>query len=158
MDQFYQSIGKEDIVLDFGCGIGRVSKFINCKKLYLHDVNQSYLDKAIKNTKGSVWENQKVDWVISVSVFIHMRHEDAEKYFKLCASVANKGMILQIPIYEVENEAIHWFDVSGYTKQQLEKWCNDTSFEIKTIGVNPGQFNFYNIGPYHANSHIFLRK
>jgi hypothetical protein len=157
-ETFYKLIGSEDTVLDFGCGIGRVSKYIQCKKLYLHDVNEYYLSQALKNTTGVVWDNDAVDWVVSVSVFIHMKHHDAETHFMRCASAAKKGMLLQIPIYDKPKEAEHWFDVSVYSKEQLDLWANNAGFELAKAYTNYGLFSFSNIGSNHYVPHLFLRR
>lgn len=144
-------------VLDFGSGVGRISRFIQCKELYLHDVNSYFLSQAVANTGGKVWSQEEIDCVISVSVFIHMKHTDAEKAFKQCANHTRQKMILQIPVYDVGTEAADWISVSTYTQEQLESWCSDVGFKITKLFKNPGQFSYYNIGPNHPIPHVFER-
>ena len=155
-DTYYSNL-ESNSVLDFGCGVGRVSKFIQCKELYLHDVNNYFLSQAITNTGGKVWNQEEVDCIISVSVFIHMRHVDAENIFKQCAEYAKQKMILQIPIYDVGTEASDWISVSTYTQEQIEAWCKDAGFKVTKLFKNSGQFSYHNIGPNHPIPHVFER-
>jgi len=86
------NIQKDDIVLDAGCGTGRLSIEIakKCKKIYALDFSQKSIDilnkkindQKIKNIETFVWDitkplplNEKIDKVLSIQVIQHIPTE-----------------------------------------------------------------------------------
>ena len=59
----YLKIKKEDVVLDFGCGIGRLAKYTSkkAKKVYAVDISEKMIEKAILENNNSNIEYSVVD-------------------------------------------------------------------------------------------------
>jgi SAM-dependent methyltransferase len=165
---YYEEYLKEhikptDCVLDFGCGVGRISKHVPCRQLYLYDINPEYLFKAALHTGGvylpsilDPTEAPFIDVVFAISVFIHMDWKTAEATFKKLAAISN-SMLLQLPTYEHPSPGKDWIDVTTYSKNQILGWCKDVNFRADVIPVNPGSFTFKNIGPCHNRPIHFVR-
>lgn len=164
---YYEEYLKEhikltDCVLDFGCGVGRISKHIKCRQLYLHDINPDYLIRASMYTGGNVLpiinedDAPFIDVTIAISVFIHMDWKTAERMFKELAAISQR-MLLQLPTYEHPSPGKDWIDVTTYGKNQILNWCDEVNFRADLIPVNPGSFTFKNIGPCHNRPILFER-
>lgn len=105
MNGFYFNEG--DIVLEFGCGIGRVIQNIKAKKRIGVDVCQEFLDKIpepIKKIKtdGTTIKGVKkesVDFIYSLMVFQHINKKDHLKILKQLYSFAKPGgqILIQFP-------------------------------------------------------------
>jgi ubiquinone/menaquinone biosynthesis C-methylase UbiE len=91
-----QLIGPEKVVLDLGCGLGRVEKFLapSCRELHAADISKVMISKAAQRLKGipnihfSVvdgsslrgYADEKFDAVFSLLVLQHVEQEDAFRY------------------------------------------------------------------------------
>ncbi len=157
-----EHIKPTDCVLDFGCGVGRISKHIACRQLYVTDINAHYLSQAMIYTGATglysiePTEAPFIDVTISISVFIHMDWKTAETTFKKLAAISQR-MLLQLPTYEHPSPGKDWIDVTTYSKNQILGWCKDVNFRADVIPVNPGSFTFKNIGPCHNRPILFER-
>lgn len=102
------------VVLDLGCGIGRVEKFLapHCKEIHGVDVSEKMLKLARKNVTYenvyfhknngrdlSIFPDKKFDFVFSIAVLQHIEKEDAIFYLMEIYRVlkANGKAYLQFP-------------------------------------------------------------
>lgn len=151
-------IEKSDYVLDFGCGVGRIAKHVDCAKMFLYDVNEVYLKQALQECPGAevvdpFVTNQHIDVIYAVSVFIHMDWHTAEQTFKGLAASCD-AMLLQLPIYDAPQEGRDWIDVTTFSERQVKKWAMDVGFTSKLF-TNPGKFSFNKVGQCHDWIQVF---
>jgi glycosyltransferase involved in cell wall biosynthesis/SAM-dependent methyltransferase len=97
-DRMRQWIAPESVVLDVGCGIGRVEKYLApyCHAIHAVDVSKEMLHQAKEHLSGienvffhhtsstdlSFADNEMFDFSFSLLVLQHMKKEDA--YLSLC--------------------------------------------------------------------------
>ena len=91
-------LDEESVVLDIGCGIGRIEKFLapSCKELCGVDISERMLEEARRRLSSqshvsfyqnngkdlSVFEDQHFDFIFSFYVLQHIEREDAYGYLK----------------------------------------------------------------------------
>jgi 2-polyprenyl-3-methyl-5-hydroxy-6-metoxy-1,4-benzoquinol methylase len=89
-------INKDSVVLDVGCGIGRVEKYLapHVKEIFGVDISRRMIKiakKALENYDNvyfiknngrdlSIFEDNKFDFVFSILVLQHLEKEDAYIY------------------------------------------------------------------------------
>ncbi|MFQ6042058.1 MAG: class I SAM-dependent methyltransferase [Candidatus Poribacteria bacterium] len=113
--QIRDYIKSDDVVLDIGCGIGRVEKFLAplCREIYAVDVSSRMLKRARKRLKdfanihfvkndGRSLEflaDESIDFALSVLVFQHIEREDTVCYLAdIYRVLKNNGSVfLQFP-------------------------------------------------------------
>lgn len=155
-----ESILPSDHVLDFGCGVGRIAKHVNCEKLYLYDINETFLKQALKECPGTevvdpFITDKHIDVIYAVSVFIHMDWHTAEQTFKALAAKCD-ALLLQLPIYDSPQEGKDWIDVTTFSERQVKKWAMDVGFSHE-LKKNPGKFSFNKVGQCHDWIQVFER-
>lgn len=149
-----------DSILDFGCGVGRIAKHVQCKKMFLYDINEVYLKQALKECPDAevvdpFISNNFFDVIYAVSVFIHMDWHTAEQTFKALAPHCDV-MLLQLPIYDSPQEGKDWIDVTTYSERQVKKWAMDVGFRC-TLHGSPGKFSYDKVGQCHDWIQYFER-
>ena len=155
-----QFIDNASIVLDVGCGIGRIEKFLGplCKELHAADVSSEMLKKAKKRLRGQsniflqklngidlrCYPDNKFDFVFSMLVLQHMEKEDAFIYLEENYRVLKKGgrVFLQFPnllsnhYFEYFVESAHGdrnpARVRPYTIPEVRKIVESIGFEIES--------------------------
>lgn len=160
LEHLAENINPSDVVLDFGCGVGRIAKHVECSKMLLYDINEHYLKNALREVPGSKvidpWNyDELIDVTYAISVFIHMDWQTAEQIFKRLARIS-KCMLLQMPIYDVANEGKDWIDVTTYYKDQILVWARDVGFSA-TLYTSPGKFSYNKVGQCHEWTQVFTR-
>jgi ubiquinone/menaquinone biosynthesis C-methylase UbiE len=89
-------IGPDKVVLDLGCGVGRIEKFLapSCRLLHAADVSKVMLKKAAERLQGipnvmfnrvdgnslDCFSDEMFDAVFSLLVLQHLEKEDAFRY------------------------------------------------------------------------------
>jgi ubiquinone/menaquinone biosynthesis C-methylase UbiE len=158
-----QFIDNDSIVLDVGCGIGRIEKFLGplCGELHAVDVSSGMLKKAKKRLSGQsniflqklngtdlrCYHDNKFDFVFTMLVLQHMEKEDAYVYLKEIYRVLKKGgkVFLQFPnllsIYYFDKSFVEYAKhgyrsitrVRPYTLPEVRKILESIDFEIESI-------------------------
>lgn len=155
LNKYYNN---KDIVLEFGCGIGRVLQQINVddKNKIGVDVCQKFLDEIkspIKKIKtDGVFingiEDNSVNFIYSLMVFQHINKNDHITLLKQLYSFLSVGgkMLIQFPKYENTYYKQGSF-VNLYTYDEIVGYCNDigaTNFTISDgnlVGYGDGLVN-----------------
>lgn len=160
------------ILLEFGCGPGRVTQHLSkyCGKIYAVDISRGMLNKlkqlnlpnveCIENNGLSlVGKIGPVHCVYSDSVFIHNIKADVFRIFREFnhCLVKNGIVAFQLPVYESGREGNSWIDVSIWTMREMQSLATNNGFIIEKIWKNPGQFSFDKIGVYHHKLHVFRK-
>lgn len=151
-------VDKNSVVLDVGCGLGRVEKFLApyCKEIHAIDISARMLRLAKNNLKDhanvflhknngkdlSLFSDNKFDFVFSIITLQHLEKEDAYVYIKEIHRVLKRGgkAQMQIPNF-LSDEVFKWFvgyankgskhiaRVRGYTEPEVEKMLHFVGFQ-----------------------------
>lgn len=158
-----EAIGKDKVVLDLGCGIGRVEKFLGpeCMELHAVDISSVMLRKAydrlpmpnihlhLGNGKDlRMFPDEKFDAVFSLLVLQHLEKEDAFFYLlEINRVLKDHGrLIVQFPDLQSKKH----FDsfmmyvflppdqrpaarVRGYTRDEIQFILPKAGFQIDQI-------------------------
>lgn len=154
-------IEPNSVVLDLGCGIGRVEKFLasHCKEIYGIDASKKMLKLARKTViyenvhfhknNGrdlSMFPNESFDFVFSIAVLQHIEKEDAIFYLMEIYRVLkeNGRAYLQFPNLLCGYNLRNFLDASKqkyrgisrmryYTPVEIEKIMGAICFKIDSI-------------------------
>jgi ubiquinone/menaquinone biosynthesis C-methylase UbiE len=113
-DWLLEAIGRDKVVLDVGCGIGRVEKFLapECREMHAVDISSVMLRKAYDRLpfpnvhlhRGNgkdlrMFSDSKFDAVFTLLVLQHLEKEDAYFYLLEIHRVLKEGgtLIIQFP-------------------------------------------------------------
>lgn len=106
-EELQKNINADDVVLEFGCGVGRILTNIKCKAKFGSDISKSYLDRiqdeniTTLNSDGKRLElkNETIDFIYSIMVFQHIPYEYHTEIFKELLRVLKKGgeLYIQFP-------------------------------------------------------------
>ena len=152
-------------VMEYGCGTGRILRHIkDCEKVgvdivpeFIEECKSEGIDAHLIKDYNF---NGDCDIIFAITVFIHLSKKDA----MIALENIYKGLkvgglaLLQMPIYDKDKEPNEWFDVGVWSEKSLREACDKVGFEVDTLYMNPGEFDFItNIGEHHDSTHI-LRK
>lgn len=156
-------IGSDRIVLDVGCGIGRVEKFLaeHCRELHATDISAVMLRKAFERLPFpnvflmlgngrdlSMYQDAKFDVVFSLLVLQHLEKEDAFFYLLEFNRVLKDGgkCIVQFPDLHsdehfeafikdvfIDREYRPAARVRGYTMDEIRLKMTQAGFAIDDI-------------------------
>jgi ubiquinone/menaquinone biosynthesis C-methylase UbiE len=160
-ERLKELVDKDSIVLDVGCGLGRVDKFLapHCKEIHGVDISSRMLSFARTNLREhpnvflhrgngkdlSLFTDGKFDFVFSLLTLQHLEKEDAYIYIKEIHRVLKRGgrVYLQFPhflsdevfkgfVSYANKRAKHIARVRGYTEPEVAKMLTSVGFgELK---------------------------
>ena len=169
-DELKKFIEPNSVVLDIGCGIGRVEKFLasHCKEVHGIDVSGRMVKLAKQRLKDinnlffyktngrdlSIFPDNKFDFVFSIIVLQHLAKEDAYIYIEEIHRVlkTNGRAYQQFPnllhddnLKEFISYAKKYRDKSVakmryYTKEEVQTLLLSTGFLIVNMDVNRDVF------------------
>jgi SAM-dependent methyltransferase len=88
--EIQQFIDLDDIVLEYGCGIGRILKYIKAKKKVGVDICGTYIEKAKKDKTSQYYLvgecKEKADFIFSLSV---LQHNNSKERIKIIQDIKN---------------------------------------------------------------------
>jgi cyclopropane fatty-acyl-phospholipid synthase-like methyltransferase len=150
--QSHQSTFKDKIVLDFGCGTGRILKPCAkvASKVYGVDISKPHLDKAkeyvptaelycVEDSEKLPTLPSKVDIIYSLMVFQHNRPPLMKKYIKVLLELLNTDGIamFQIPYYiheyhynENEYQGRNEMEMHRLEKQEVMKLIQEANCQL----------------------------
>lgn len=153
---------ENDVVLEFGCGIGRVIKQINVKdsnKIGV-DVCQKFLDEIkipIKKIKTDGIKingvlNESVDFIYSLMVFQHINKNDHISLLKqLYGFLKPEGtMLIQFPKKENSKYYRQGKFVNIYSYDEIKSYCD--SIDIANFKIEEGNLIGYGDGLINVNT------
>lgn len=189
MQQMYNNINEimlfsdEDIVLDIGCGDGRIDSYITCKKLYgldfirskVHDAtnrNPSFTYKQHDFLVGIPLSGMGINKVFSYTGLQYSKPEDVKKVLKNSIDVCDgqgRKIIAHIDVSDLD-KAFHYYNhfycVSQniYTQKITQDIYSDGSYWHDLSDLRNWSQNYldekYGIGNaivYVASSHSWYR-
>ena len=164
-EELKKFIEPNSVVLDVGCGIGRIEKFLApyCNGIHGIDVSKRMIKLASERIKErnvffyktngrdlSIFPNNKFDFVFSIIVLQHIAKEDAYIYLEEIYRVLKptRKAYLQFPNLLHENNlkefikyAKNYKDRSVakmryYTKEEVQILLNMVGFNIMNMDIN----------------------
>jgi len=165
-------VNQDDQILDYGCGVGRVAKFMskNVKNLYAVDVSKEMITfakefcKECKNieylkTKGTTIElnDNSIDFIYTLLTLQHVEKEDAYLIIKEMNRILknNKKIYATFPDFTSET---YWKHFDGYANNQKTRTVTRTRFytkaEVCTLLEHAG-FEILEISDHSSNQSKF---
>lgn len=151
-----------ETVLEYGCGNGRILKWIEPNKCFGVDIVPDFIEECKnQNLNAYLLEdfNEKVDKVYSLTVFIHLKHhqgEEALKYIHKHLKLGGKAY-LQVLIYDKDKNSRNFSDMTTYKKSTFEKIVQKCGFKIIKLWENKGDLDKGEIGEHHNKYSIFQK-
>ncbi|HIE27345.1 TPA: class I SAM-dependent methyltransferase [Candidatus Poribacteria bacterium] len=163
VEQIRCYIKKDDVVLDVGCGIGRIEKFLAplCREIYAVDISSKMLKIARKRLKDyanirfikndgrslSFLPDESIDFAVSTLVFQHIEKEDTVCYLAdIYRVLKNNGSVyLQFPNilhsencffflnYSLENRTYSPAKMRFYTPDEVRCIMEGIGFQIVAL-------------------------
>jgi len=103
---FTQFINEDDSILDYGCGVGDLYKYLQSKyekfeylgvdiqKGMIENAYKKYPDATFKPVRGIEEIKEKFDWTVASGVFtINMNRKDVLNFFRKASNISTKGVM-----------------------------------------------------------------
>ena len=162
-DELRGFIEPTSVVMDLGCGMGRVAKYLatSCKELHCVDISRTLLRRARKRLKDypnvflhrndgrtlSSFPDNTFDFIFSVITFAHVEKEDAYSYLVEIHRILKKGAktYLQFPNFLDEHIFCGFTNyaqnphkrsaarIRGYTSPELELMLKEAGYSKFTL-------------------------
>ena len=149
-----------ETILEYGCGNGRILKHINPNKCYGVDIVPDFVKECTDSGLNAYLLedfHEKVDKVYSLTVFIHLKHHQAEEalnYIHKHLKIGGKAY-LQVLIYQKDKDSKNFSDMTCYKKETFEKMAEKCGFKVLKLWENEGDIDAGDIGEHHNKYSIF---
>lgn len=148
---------KERVVLEIGCGIGRITEFLSQRfaKVYGIDISEEMIKKArerLKNYKNIEFTanngksyplpDSSIDFIFSYIVFQHMSNKGViESNFREIGRVLKKDGLAKIQVRGLPTSKNNWFYGPAFTQPEIKKILDIAGLNIiKTSGESQRYF------------------
>jgi len=139
-----QLLTHRDTALDMGCGVGRITEFMDFEKVYGVDISVHMVQEARvrlpDTTKFSFLEgdgvslpiqSESVDFVFSHAVFHHMpTRKVVEQNFKEVFRILKPGGLFKVQLRGTETSKRNWFYGVSYTEKMANELSIKTGFSV----------------------------
>lgn len=156
------NLKKEDLILEYGCGDGRIMRHLNDNyNIYGVDIVEDFILHSHKlNLKTSLLENNKInnfDKIYSLTVFIHLNKSNSKNALQYIYDNLKDGGLayLQILVYGFDHDANEYIALNYWKKETLEKMVKSIGFKINHIEEMKGNINEGKFADNHNNFCIF---
>lgn len=165
--QGYKFLNKD--ILEFGCGIGRMSKYLRkfFKEYYACDISQRMLNVAKNRAGASAYiktdgtkidlPDNSVDIVFTFTVLMHNRKDSVPIILKELRRVLKPGgyLYFQLPCYKGGIDLSNFCSVAIWTRGQIEQLAE--GFDIVKIEETKREMGS-KVSNKHFKYHIFKKK
>lgn len=160
-----QHYKKEMVVLEYGCGDGRVLRFIRGKKIGVDTSAKmlSYIDfdaEVCLSSHLAEFQSMKVDLIYTVTCFIHMKLADSFVAFQnLCTHMKPGGIFLfDQPVYSVAKENTAWNDISCWDNKMFHEQTERAGLTVLEFHPSSVPFQWgVSIGEKHGSFHVLQK-
>jgi ubiquinone/menaquinone biosynthesis C-methylase UbiE len=148
LEPFTDILNKNIIILDLGCGMGRLSypiaiRYPNIKMIGI-DISPEMIKIAKQNAKDlknikykindgvslSEIDNDSINLVFSMTTFQHIPNKIAQGYINEISRVLKKQGKFRLQFIEGD---YHDFNENNLKEEDVVKWCNDAELHIEDI-------------------------
>jgi len=160
----------EPKIADFGCGDGRVLKYVarEFPESWGIDASASMLERlrdrvpginVLESDGATGLEDFGADFIYSMAVFIHHDIYDGKTMLRGLSRGLKQGAFLavQIPCYSAARERKSWTDVTVWTKEQLISTARAAGLKPVEVWESEGEFSYDAVGKNHNRLQIFRK-
>lgn len=146
---------EDESVLEYGSGNGRILRHLKDYDAYGVDIVPAFVNESVEKHDCSAYLlddfDKKVDKVYSLTVFIHLRQEQARTALKYIHEhlKENGSAHIQALIYQKDKDATNFSDMTCYTKQTFIDMAESCGFDVVEVWENDGDIDKNDFGQYH---------
>ena len=159
---------RDQTVLEWGCGGGRVTQYLCRLFRHAHAVDisagmllllksRSLPDVTAHLTAGAdlPLDLDPVDVVYSYLCWMHCRKEDVPAILRTCRRVLKPTgrLLFQLPVYDQPRSPETFMDLACWTPREFRALAEETGFTIVRMRASPGAFALDAIGEAHFELH-----
>tara|TARA_R100000231_G_C5301607_1_gene157699 strand:- start:386 stop:1006 length:621 start_codon:yes stop_codon:yes gene_type:complete len=142
------NLNKEQKILEFGCGDGRILRHLNnLLNVQGVDIVQKFIEESHNfNLKTCLLDELKendFNIIYSLTVFIHLNKDDSKKALQYIYDHLKKGGLayLQILVYGFDKDGTEFINLNFWKKETLIKMAQEIGFKVKHIEEMEGNIH-----------------
>jgi SAM-dependent methyltransferase len=158
---------RDQTILEWGCGSGRVTQYL-CRmfrRAHAVDISGGMLgllaqrglpDLSLYQTAGAELPSGiAVDVVYSYLCWMHNRKEDLPAIMRACRAVLKPTgkLLFQLPVYEEPRSPQTFVDLACWTPREFLDLAEETGFTVTRMAASVGAFALDAVGSNHFELH-----